>query len=132
MANIKFEDLRQELRLNRLELSKIRKHKCIEGEDWFKDKEGSWFTEKGADKVRLAHEIPLAVPERVKVRIIGKAPNKRWVWGITVGKGSHRVPVFIPSRLQPDRLVGKLINADVIQDSNGITYRHEAIGKLTR
>ncbi len=132
MANIKFEDLRQELRLNRLELSKIRKHKCIEVEDWFKDETGSWFTEAGADKVRLAVAIPLAVPERQQVRILAPAPNKRWVWAITLGKDSHRVPVFIPSRIRPESLVGKLITVDVIQDNTGITYRHESIGKLKR
>ena len=87
-----------------------------------------FFTDEGADKIRLAVEVPLAVPKRIQVRVVRRAPNPHWVYAL-IETGKPLVPVAVRPR-DCDRLVGKPIYADIITDANGgITYRHEVLGK---
>jgi hypothetical protein len=127
MQKVKFKDLAKELGLKNHELLKLRKQKLSE-EEWGKDEEGAWFTAEGADKLRLHKEVPLAVPTRVEMRVIRRAPNPHWVYAYP-GKDKPLVPVAIrPSWC--DRLIGKPIYVNIIKDAQGgTTYRHEALGK---
>lgn len=124
---IRFKELAKELGLKNHELLKLRKLKLAEDE-WGKDEEGSWFTNEGAEKLRLHKEVPLAVPSRVQVRVVRRAPNPHWVY-CHFGKDIPLKPVAIrPSMC--DRLIGKTIYVNIIKDANGgITYRHETLGK---
>jgi hypothetical protein len=127
MQKVKFKDLAKELGLKNHQLLKLRKQKLSEDE-WGKDEEGAWFTAEGADKLRLYKEVPLAVPTRVEMRVIRRAPNPHWVYAYP-GKDKPLVPVAIrPSWC--DRLIGKPIYVNIIKDAQGgTTYRHEALGK---
>lgn len=127
MNKITFKALAKELGLKNHELIQLRSEKLSE-EEWGKDKDGAWFTEEGAEKLRLHKQVPLAVPSRVQMKVIRRAPNPHWVYAYP-GKDQPLVPVAIrPSWC--DRLVGKPIYVNIIKDAQGgITYRHEALGK---
>lgn len=127
MNKITFKDMAKELGLKNHELIQLRSEKLSE-EEWGKDKDGAWFTEEGAEKLRLHKQVPLAVPSRVQMKVIRRAPNPHWVYAYP-GKDQPLVPVAIrPSWC--DRLVGKPIYVNIIKDAQGgITYRHEALGK---
>lgn len=87
----------------------------------------TFFNEEGAKLVRLAAEIPAAVPPRLKARVIGPCANDKWVWCRIEGmEGRH--PVLIPRRLR-GKILGKPITIEAITDINGTTYRHESIGR---
>jgi len=127
MNKVSFKQLAKELGLKNHELIELRTEK-LSDEEWGKDKDGAWFTEEGADKLRLHKQVPLAVPSRVQMKVIRRAPNPHWVYAYP-GKDRPLVPVAIrPSWC--DRLVGKPIYVNIIKDAQGgITYRHEALGK---
>lgn len=127
MNRITFKALAKELGLKNHELIQLRAEK-LSDEEWGKDEDGAWFTEEGADKLRLHKQVPLAVPSRVQMKVIRRAPNPHWVYAYP-GKDQPLVPVAIrPSWC--DRLVGKPIYVNIIKDAQGgITYRHEALGK---
>lgn len=125
--HISFKQMAAELGLKNHQLLKLRKDKLSEDE-WGKDENGAWFTEQGAEKLRLYKEVPLAVPTRMQVKVIRRAPNPHWVYAY-FGKDIPLKPVAVrPSMC--DRLIGKTIYVNIIKDANGgITYRHEALGK---
>jgi hypothetical protein len=124
---VSFKDLADELKITRFELARIRDEKLAPNEHATIDGK-KWFTRAGADKVRLALAVPLAVPKRIRVRAIKAAPNPHWIYCIPeTGLGEKVLVAVKPSWC--DRLVGKLINVDVIEDANGgKSYRHEALG----
>ena len=126
-TEIPFADLAKELKITKFQLAKIRDEK-LSDKDWKLVKGRQYFTEDGADKVRLAVAVPLAVPKRVVMRALKAAPNPHWLYCIPEkGLGDKVLVAVKPSWC--DRLVGKLINVDVIEDANGgKTYRHEALG----
>jgi hypothetical protein len=127
---IKFKDLKAELGLKHFDLLAIRKEKLKAGEDYVVRRGICFFSEAGADKVRLAVAVPLAVPKKATGMVIRAAPNPRWVY-VKIDDGKKLgslVPVAIPRRLY-GRLIGKRICVDIIQDAQGGTsYRHELLG----
>jgi len=124
---VSFKDLADELKITRFELARIRDEKLAPDEHATIDGK-KWVTRAGAHKVRLALAVPLAVPKRIRVRAIKAAPNPHWIYCIPeTGLGEKVLVAVKPSWC--DRLVGKLINVDVIEDANGgKSYRHEALG----
>lgn len=130
MSDILFKQLKEEVGISHFSLLKIRKEKLDPNTDYYLKEGRCYFTETGADKVRLAVEVPLAVPKRMWANVVRPAPNPRWVY-VKLDDGKKLgslVPCAIPRRLY-GRLVGKRICVDVIQDAQGgISYRHEALG----
>lgn len=126
---ISFKDLADELKITRFQLAKIRDEKLAPSDHTVIDGK-KWFTPDGAEKVRLAVAVPLAVPKRIRVLVVKRAPNPHWVYCVPEkGLGDKILVTVKPSWC--DRLVGKIINVDVIEDANGgITYRHEALGGI--
>lgn len=125
--SVPFQTLCDELSISKFQLAKLRDEK-LAPEEYFTDQGRKFFTDEGADKIRLAVQIPLAVPKRVHVRVVRRAPNPHWVYAL-VENGKPLVPVAVRPR-DCDRLVGKPIYADIITDANGgTTYRHEVLGK---
>ena len=58
-----------------------------------------WFTPEGVEKIRLALEIPLAVPNQLQGKVLRSARNPNWVYAKLMGiDGAH--PVAIPRRLR--------------------------------
>ena len=71
--------------------------------------------------------VPQAVPKRLQVRVIRRAPNPHWVYCL-MEKDKPLVPVAVRPR-DCDKLIGKPIFVDVITDEKGTTYRHEVLGR---
>jgi hypothetical protein len=124
---ISFVKLADELRVSRTKLAALRDER-LTADEWFKGEDGKqYFTEGGADKVRLALDVPLAVPKKVRVKVLQRAPNPHWVYAKKDGDYRKILVAVRPSWC--DRLVGKFITVDVIQDAaGGTSYRHEALG----
>lgn len=123
---VKFTDLQSELGLSTIKLCTLRKDKLLPEQHYRKD-DVAWFTDEGADIMRLAIAVPLAVVTKARGRVMRNAPNPRWVYAKLDGIEGV-VPVAIPRRLY-GKLVGKSIVVDLIKDANGgITYRHELLG----
>ncbi len=98
-------------------------------EQYRKRGERLWLSEDAEDTVRLAYEVPLAVPTRFEAIVIRLAPNPSYVYAKIHGRDGT-VPVVIPRRLA-GKLVGKRIVIDAITDATGeTTYRHEQLGRL--
>lgn len=124
---VPFQALCDELSISKFQLAKLRDEK-LSPDEHFTDQGRKFFTDEGADKIRLAVDVPLAVPKRIQVRVVRRAPNPHWVYAL-IETGKPLVPVAVRPR-DCDRLVGKPIYADIITDANGgITYRHEVLGK---
>lgn len=124
---VAFKDLSDELNITKFQLAKLRDQKLSPNE-YYSEEGRKFFTDEGAEKIRLAVAVPLAVPKRVKMRVIRRAPNPHWVYALPEGGGSV-VPVAVRPR-DCDRLIGKPIFADLITDANGgTTYRHEVLGR---
>ena len=124
---VAFKDLSDELNITKFQLAKLRDDKLSPNE-YYSEEGRKFFTDEGAEKIRLAVAVPLAVPKRVKMRVIRRAPNPHWVYALPEGGGSV-VPVAVRPR-DCDRLIGKPIFADLITDANGgTTYRHEVLGR---
>jgi hypothetical protein len=124
---VAFKDLSDELNITKFQLAKLRDEKLSPNE-YYSEEGRKFFTDEGAEKIRLAVAVPLAVPKRVKMRVIRRAPNPHWVYALPEGGGSV-VPVAVRPR-DCDRLIGKPIFADLITDANGgTTYRHEVLGR---
>ncbi len=125
--SIAFKDLSDELNITKFQLAKLRDQKLLPNE-YYSEEGRKFFTDEGAEKIRLAVAVPLAVPKRVRMRVIRRAPNPHWVYALPEGGGSV-VPVAVRPR-DCDRLIGKPIFADLITDANGgTTYRHEVLGR---
>lgn len=124
---IPFTELAKELKISNFQLAKLRDQRLADDE-WGVKENKRYFTEEGANKIRLAVQVPLAVPKRVQVKVVGRAPNPRYVYCVEHGKDGRFLAVVKPSTC--DRLIGKHIYVDLIQDANGgITYRHDALAK---
>jgi hypothetical protein len=125
---IAFVKLAESLHISRTKLAKLRDERLSAGE-WMVGEGGKqYFTEEGAAKIRLAVQVPLAVPKRIQVKVVGRAPNPRYVYCVEHGKDGRFLAVVKPSTC--DRLIGKHIYVDLIEDAKGgITYRHDALAK---
>lgn len=124
---IAFTELAKELGISNFQLAKLRDER-LAPDEWAVKENKRYFTEEGANKLRLAVQVPLAVPKRIQVKVVGRAPNPRYVYCVEHGKDGRFLVVVKPSTC--DRLVGKHIYVDLIEDANGgITYRHDALAK---
>lgn len=124
---IPFTELAKELKISNFQLAKLRDQR-LAADEWGVKENKRYFTEEGANKIRLAVQVPLAVPKRVQVKVVGRAPNPRYVYCVEHGRDGRFLAVVKPSTC--DRLIGKHIYVDLIQDANGgITYRHDALAK---
>ena len=127
-GDIRFMSLAKEMKMAPPELAKLRADHLCE-KDFYEIGLAKWFTAAGADKLRLAVEIPLVVPKRLKAHVIHPARNENWVFAAIEGRdGKH--PVAIPRKLK-GRLIGKSIFVDCIKDeSGGESFRHELLTGL--
>jgi hypothetical protein len=124
---IAFIELAKELGISNFQLAKLRDER-LAPDEWSVKENKRYFTEEGANKLRLAVQVPLAVPKRIQVKVVGRAPNPRYVYCVEHGKDGRFLVVVKPSTC--DRLVGKHIYVDLIEDAKGgITYRHDALAK---
>ena len=119
--------LAKELKISKSAILDLRDTRLKEGE-WYVNKWGSTsFTDEGADKIRLADTIPLAVPKVFNGVVKSGCPNPRYVVAV-LDSLPDKVKVYcaIPRRLY-GRLIGKHIIIHAITDAQGNTsYRHEA------
>lgn len=125
---VKFRELQKELGMSAVDLHDFRKEVMGE-EGFYREKNGgAWFTDSGAEKLRLAHEAPLAVPKQYKAFVVRRAPNIRWVYAKAPDAEMGVVPVLCGTKLA-QRVIGKTITVDIIRDAlGGVTYRHADLG----
>jgi hypothetical protein len=99
----------------------------LDPSEWKGVGRNTWFTEEGAERLRLALDIPLAVPDQLNGKVLRSARNPNWVYAKIQGlEGAH--PVAIPRKLK-DKLIGKTIAIHAIEDTKGITYRHASLSR---
>ena len=125
--NTKFLDAVKLLSSSNIVLAKLIKEK-LNGEEAFRDDKGKlWITPSGIEKLRIALEVPMAVPTKYRATCIQRAINPIWVYVKIDGKENKHL-CLIPPKLRNADLVGKTFLVDKIEDVNGTTYRHEALG----
>lgn len=125
--NIKFTEAVKRLGSSNIVMAKLIKAKLTEHEAVRDENNRLWVTPEGMDKLRLALDIPLAVPTRYRAKVLANAANPKYVFIKIEGKDNKHLCV-IPRKLQ-GILVGKNIWVDAITDaSGGTTYRHESLG----
>lgn len=82
--------------------------------------------EAAEEKLKLAAEVPLAVPVVLRAQVKKECPNPRYVEVVLQGDPPKKVFCAIPRKLY-GRLIGKIITVHAITDAQGNTgYRHEA------
>ena len=59
----------------------------------------------------------------IKMKVLRQAANPQWVYCQAVERDLGKVPVVIPRRMT-DKLVGKIIDVEVIADNVGTSYRY--------
>ena len=82
----------------------------------------TWVCEDGQDILSEAFDIPELVPKYFKGKVMHDAPNPHYVYAYVQEIGK-KVPVVISKHFK-DRLVGKQIDIEAIQDNKGVSYRH--------
>jgi hypothetical protein len=125
--NIKFTEAVRQLGSSNIVLAGLIKKKLGDREVVRDEKNKVWITPEGMDKLRLALDIPLAVPTRHRAKVLMSAINPKWVYVKIEGKDNKHL-CLVPRKLQGNVLVGKTIFVDEITDVNGTTYRHESLG----
>ena len=124
MAKIKLTQLAIELKKPFAELMSIKDEK-LERSEWTGTGKNTWLTPEGAEKMKLAVEVPLAVPAILQAFGLHDAANPNWVYCRIEGFDGKK-PVAIPRRLH-GRLVGKTFPIHAISDATGTTYRHATL-----
>jgi len=124
MAKTKLTSLVKTLNRPFDELMTIKAEK-LEHSEWTGTGRNTWLTPEGVEKMRLAVEIPLAVPVIVKGLCLHDAANPNWVYCKLDGLEGKK-PVAIPRRFH-GRLVGKTIPIHAISDATGTTFRHASL-----
>ncbi len=126
MTKTKIDEVAKQLNTTPNQLLTLKKEK-LKPEHWSGIGKNTYFTEDGVELLRLALDVPLAVPGRLMGRVIHEARNPNWVYCQIDGVDGKK-PVAIPRRLR-GKLNGKRIAIDAITDVNGTTYRHEMLGR---
>lgn len=123
---IKITKLAEELDKNINDLLKLKSEKLSIDLHYTGYGKSTMLTEEGEYLVRLAYEIPLAVPDLLQGTVLCEAKNPRWVYCKIVGR-EGKVPVAIPRKLR-GKLLHKRISIHEIKDANGgATFRHESL-----
>lgn len=94
----------------------------LTNEQWSGRGKNTWFTEEGIEVLRLALDIPEAVPDKARGIVLHAARNPNYVYVKLHGR-EGKVPVCVPRRLK-DSLTGKNINVEIITDDTGTSYRY--------
>lgn len=121
MSAIRITDLAKTLNVSVNKLMTLKTTK-LDVSDYKGVGKNTWFNEAGIAKIRLAIDIPLAVPNQFLGTVLHHAKNPNWVWCEIHGMEGKK-PVAIPRRLR-GKLLGKRIPIHAITDANGTTYRH--------
>lgn len=92
-------------------------------EDYLTGKgKNTWVCEEGQEILVEAFDIPELVPKFLKGRVQYAAPNPHYVYAY-IPEIQKKVPVVISKHFK-DRLIGKNIDIEAIQDNKGVSYRH--------
>lgn len=125
--NTNFTDAKKMLGLSNIVLAKLMRDKLGDGEVVIDEHGKKWITPGGLEKLRIALDVPMAVPTKYRATCIQRAINPIWVYVKIDGKENKHL-CLIPPKLRNADMVGKTFLVDKIEDVNGTTYRHEALG----
>lgn len=121
MPKVKLTKLAEENNTSFEEAMEIAKDKLPE--DYLTGKgKNTWVCEEGQDILIEAFDVPELVPKFLHGIVKHNAPNPHYVYAYIKEIGK-KVPVVI-SKYFKDRLVGKQIDIEAIQDNKGVSYRH--------
>jgi len=121
MPKVKLTKLAEDNDISFEEAMEIAKDKLPE--DYLTGKgKNTWVCEDGQDILSEAFDIPELVPKYFKGKVMHAAPNPHYVYAYVKEIGK-KVPVVISKHFK-DRLVGKQIDIEAIQDNKGVSYRH--------
>ena len=82
----------------------------------------TWISEDGQEILLEAIEVPEATAAHINAKVLKVAPNQKYVYAY-VREDKTKIPVLVPKKLS-QRLVGKNITVEVIEDVNGVSYRY--------
>jgi|TARA_R110000796_G_scaffold180507_2_gene297053 hypothetical protein len=82
----------------------------------------TWISDEGQEILLEAIESPEATARHISAKVIKVAPNKKYVYAYAHESGT-KIPVLVPKKFA-ERLVGKLITVEIIEDVNGVSYRY--------
>jgi hypothetical protein len=123
---IKIAELAKELNRTVNELLKLKSDKLQIDIHYSGYGKNTTLTEDGAELLRLAYEVPLAVPNLLQATVLSEARNPRWVYCKILSRDG-KVAVAIPRKLR-GKILHKRIFIHEIKDSDGgVTFRHEAL-----
>jgi len=121
MPKVKLTKLAEENDISFEEAMEIAKDKLPE--DYLTGKgKNTWVCEEGQEILVEAFDVPELVPKFLKGRVQYAAPNPHYVYAY-IPEIQKKVPVVISKHFK-DRLIGKNIDIEAIQDNKGVSYRH--------
>tara|TARA_Y100000356_G_scaffold38480_1_gene29479 strand:+ start:724 stop:1107 length:384 start_codon:yes stop_codon:yes gene_type:complete len=121
MPKVKLTKLAEENDISFEEAMEIAKDKLPE--DYLTGKgKNTWVCEDGQEILVEAFDVPELVPKFLKGRVQYAAPNPHYVYAY-IPEIQKKVPVVISKHFK-DRLIGKNIDIEAIQDNKGVSYRH--------
>lgn len=121
MPKVKLTKLAEENEVSFEEAMEIAKDKLPE--DYLTGKgKNTWVCEEGQEILIEAFDVPELVPKFLKGRVQYAAPNPHYVYAY-IPEIQKKVPVVISKHFK-DRLIGKNIDIEAIQDNKGVSYRH--------
>lgn len=121
MTNAK--DACEKLKIDRGSLLAMRDKILEKGKDWKGADHLPWFTDEAMALLESALELKEVIePKLIQIKVLQQASNPRFVWAYDDSR-QQRVACLIPA-MYTNRLVGKVIDAERIEDESGVTYRH--------
>jgi hypothetical protein len=121
MKKVRLSELAKESEMELKEALDLAKGKL--SEDMMSGRGGAtWLTPEGAEILRAAMIFPEAIPQYQRAKVLKPAPNSKYVFAVL--ESQMKVPVLVPPRLRGRRLVGKRITVEIIENSNGKSYRY--------
>ena len=121
MPKVKLTKLAEDNDISFEEAMQVAKDKLPE--DYLTGKgKNTWVSEEGQEILDEAFDVPELVPKFLHGVVKHAAPNPHYVYAYIKEIGK-KVPVVISKHFK-DRLVGKRIDIEAIQDNKGVSYRH--------
>ena len=121
MPKVKLTKLAEDNNVSFEEAMELAKDKLPE--DYLTGKgKNTWVHEDGQDILVESFDVPELIPKYLKGNVMHDAPNPHYVYA-HIKEIGKKVPVVISKHFK-DKLIGKQIDIEAIQDNKGVSYRH--------
>lgn len=118
--------LAKELGITALEVGRIRKRVCADGEY---DPETKELTSSGADKIREARDRNILEPQFIWVKMLRPCTNPRYLECELVREGhdKRKIMVGVPRLKAKGMAPGHRFEAQVVEHNGNVRYRHKIL-----